>query len=82
MVRGLLRRNPKIKKPHAQSVNQGVHLITLDDFMATCRHDISKFNGKVTDLLDLLKAREETKIDHIINIFRGYNACSDKVCVK
>ena len=59
-----------------------IQFIPLDDFMLTCGHDISKFNGNDKVLLNLFKARVETKNDLLTNIFKGYTACSNKVFVK
>ena len=39
-----------------------IQLITLDDFMATCGHDISKINRIGRILLDSLKDMGEKKI--------------------
>ena len=58
-----------------------IQLSTLDDFMAARVHDISKFNGDGKVLLDLLKARGETKNDLPNNILKGYIACRNKVSV-
>ena len=58
-----------------------IQLSTLDDFMAACVHDISKFNGNGKVLLDLLKARGETTNDLPNNILKGYIACRNKVSV-
>ena len=54
---------------------------TLDDFMETCGHDISKFDGNGRVLLDSLKARGETKNNLPNTIFKGYIACINKLFV-
>ena len=59
-----------------------IQLITFDDFMAACVHDIPKFNENTKFLLDLIKARGETKSELLMNIFKGYAVCSNKVFVK
>ena len=50
--------------------------------MVTCGHEIIKLNGNSKVLLDLLKAKIETKNDLPTNIFKGYTTCSDKVLIK
>ena len=58
-----------------------IQFIPLDDFMLTCGHDISKFNGNINVLLESLKARGKTTNYLLTNIFKGYIACSNKLFV-
>ena len=55
-----------------------IQLRTLDDLMATCVHDISKFNGNGKVLLDLLKARGDTKIYQQNNFLRDTSRAAIK----
>ena len=49
-------------------------LSALDDFMESRGHDNTNFNRNVKVPLDLLKARGETTINILTNIFKWYAA--------
>jgi hypothetical protein len=53
-------------------------LSNLDTYMSTIGNDITKFNGYVKMLVDGLSARGEITNDLLVNLFKGYGACSDK----
>ena len=59
-----------------------MELSTLDEFMASCGHDITNFNGNIKILLDSLKDMGETTNYLLTNLFKGYDVCSEKVSVK
>ena len=56
-------------------------LSSLDDYILTIGCDITRFNGYVRLLIDSLAARGETTQDLLTNLFKGYQAASDKVFV-
>ena len=56
-------------------------LSSLDTYILTIGSDITKFNGYVRLLIDSLAARGETTNDLLTNLFKGYQAASDKVFV-
>jgi hypothetical protein len=53
-------------------------LSNLDTYVATIGNDITKFNAYVRILVDSLSARGEETSDLLVNLFKGYGACSDK----
>ena len=57
-------------------------LSSLEKYMPTIGHDITKFNMYVKDLLRQLTARGETTQDLLVNLFKGYAATSDQVFVR
>ena len=67
---------------NATTYQTRIQLITIDDFIATCGNDISKFNGNVKVISQLIKARVETNNYFLTNTFNGYATCRDKVFVK
>jgi hypothetical protein len=56
-------------------------LSRLDTYIVTITSDITKFNGYVRFLIDLLAARGKTLNDLLTNLFKGYGAATDKVFV-
>jgi hypothetical protein len=56
-------------------------LSRLDTYIVTITTNITKFNGYVRFLIDLLAARGETSNDLLTNLFKGYSAATDKVFV-
>ena len=56
-------------------------LSSLDSYILTIGSDITRFNGYVRLLVDSLAARGETSTDLLSNLFKGYQAASDKVFV-
>ena len=56
-------------------------LSSLDTYILTIGCDITRFNGYVRLLIDSLAARGETTQDLLTNLFKGYQAASDKVFV-
>jgi hypothetical protein len=57
-------------------------LSSLDSYLPTIGSDITKFNGYVRMLIDSLAARGETTQDLLTNLFKGYQAASDKSFVE
>jgi hypothetical protein len=57
-------------------------LSSLDSYLPTIGSDITKFNGYVRLLIDSLAARGETTQDLLTNLFKGYQAASDKTFVE
>ena len=53
-------------------------LTDLDRYLPTIGHDITKFNTYVKLLIDGLRSRGETSHDLLVNLFKGYMACSDR----
>ena len=53
-------------------------LSSLDTYMPKVNSDIIKFNTYVRLLLDSLAARGEESSDTLVNLFKGYQAASDK----
>ena len=53
-------------------------LSALDTYMPKVNSDIVKFNTYVRLLLDSLAARGEESSDTLVNLFKGYQAASDK----
>jgi hypothetical protein len=56
-------------------------LSNLDSYIMTIGSDITKFNGYVRLLIDSLAARGETSNDLLTNLFKGYEAATDKTFV-
>jgi hypothetical protein len=56
-------------------------LSSLDLYILTIGADITKFNGYVELLIDLLLAHGETKTDLLMNLFKGYLAANNKTFV-
>jgi hypothetical protein len=56
-------------------------LSDLDTYILTIGCDITRFNGYVRLMVDSLAARGETTQDLLTNLFKGYQAASDKVFV-
>ena len=54
-------------------------LSNLDQYITTVDSDIGKFNQHVKLLIQSLNARNQTTSDLLINLFKGYGACSDEV---
>ena len=54
------------------------NMSNLDSYMATVKGDVIKFNQYVRKLKNDLAARGETSNDLLINIFKGYLACTDR----
>lgn len=54
------------------------NMSNLDSYMATVKDDVLKFNQYVRKLRNDLSSRGETSNDLLINIFKGYLACSDR----
>ena len=57
-------------------------LSNLDRYIATIGNDITKFNGYVKGLVQSLAARGERTEDLLSNLFKGYQAVSDRVFLK
>ena len=53
-------------------------LTNLDRYLPTIDQDITKFNTYVKLLIDGLRSRGEATNDMLINLFKGYSACSDR----
>ena len=51
----------------------------LDTYILEIGNDITMFNGHVKTLVEALLARGETTNDLLTNLFKGYEACSDRV---
>ena len=62
---------------NATSASIRKKLTNLDRYLPTIGQDITKFNTYVK-LLDGLRSRGEVTNDLLINLFKGYSACSDK----
>jgi hypothetical protein len=56
-------------------------LSDLDTYILTIGSDITQFNGYVRLLIDSLAARGHTTQDLLTNLFKGYQAASDKIFV-
>ena len=63
---------------NATSASIRTKLTDLDRYIPTIGHDITKFNTYVKLLIDGLHSRGETSHDLLVNLFKGYMACSDK----
>ena len=62
---------------NATSASIRTKLTDLDRYLPSIGHDILKFNTYVKLLVDGLKSRGETTQDLLVNLFKGYMACSD-----
>ena len=67
---------------NATSASIRTKLTDLDRYLPSIGHDISKFNMYVKLLIDGLRSRGETTQDLLVNLFKGYMACSDKEFVE
>ena len=63
---------------NATSASIRTKLTDLDRYLPTIGHDIIKFNTYVKLLIDGLRSRGETSHDLLVNLFKGYMACSDR----
>jgi len=63
---------------NATSASIQTKLTDLDRYLPTIGHDITKFNTYVKLLIDGLRSRGETSHDLLVNLFKGYMACSDR----
>ena len=63
---------------NATSASIRKKLTNLDQYLPTIGHDITKFNTYMKLLIDGLRSRGEATSDLLINLFKGYSACSDK----
>ena len=63
---------------NATSASIRTKLTDLDRYLPTIGHDITKFNTYVKLLIDGLRSRGETSHDLLVNLFKGYMACSDR----
>jgi len=63
---------------NAMSSSIRTKLTDLDRYLPTIGHDIVKFNTYVKLLVDGLRSRGETTQDLLVNLFKGYMACSDR----
>ena len=63
---------------NATSASIRKKLTNLDQYLPTIGHDITKFNTYVKLLIDGLRSRGEVTNDLLINLFKGYSACSDR----
>ena len=57
-------------------------LSNLDRYISTIGNDITKFNGYVKGLVQSLAARGERTEDLLSNLFKGYQAVSDRTFLK
>ena len=55
---------------------------SLDTYISTVGHDISKFNAYVMMLIKSLDEHGEKTHDLLANLFKGYAACLDKTFVR
>ena len=62
---------------NATSASIRTKLTDLDRYLPSIGHDILKFNTYVKLLVDGLRSRGETTQDLLVNLFKGYMACSD-----
>ena len=63
---------------NATSASIRKKLTNLDRYLPTIGQDITKFNTYVKLLIDGLRSRGESTSDLLINLFKGYSACSDR----
>jgi hypothetical protein len=67
---------------NATTVSIRKKLSSLDTYILTTGCDITRFNGYVRLLIDSLAARGESTQDLLLtNLFKGYQAASDKVFI-
>ena len=62
---------------NATSASIRTKLTDLDRYLPSIGQDILKFNTYVKLLVDGLRSRGETTQDLLVNLFKGYMACSD-----
>ena len=62
----------------ATSASIRYQLSKLDEYISSVGQDITKFNAYVKLMVEGLNARGESSSDLLINLFKGYLACSDK----
>jgi hypothetical protein len=62
----------------ATSANIKAKLMSLDTLMLECNQDVQAFNEQVVALKEKLLARGEPVTDLLHNLWRGYQACTDK----
>ena len=62
---------------NAMSASIRTKLTDLDRYLPSIGHDILKFNTYVKLLVDGLRSRGEMTQDLLVNLFKGYMACSD-----
>ena len=55
-----------------------LQLSSLDNYVRTNGSNILGLNAHVMELIKTLNARGETTHDLVVNLFKGYKACSDK----
>ena len=55
---------------------------SLDEYIGTEDSNIKKFNTQVKSLTRELEHRHQQSMDVLTNLFKGYNAASDKVFVE
>jgi hypothetical protein len=67
---------------NATTANIRKKLSSLDAYMLTIDSDITRFNIHVSLLIDSLTARGESTQDLLINLFKGYQAATDKTFVE
>ena len=63
---------------NATSASIRKKLTNLDKYLPTIGQDITKFNTYIKLLVDGLRSRGEITNDLLINLFKGYSACSDR----
>ena len=63
---------------NATSASIRKKLTNLDRYLPTIGQDITKFNTYVKLLTDGLQSRGEVTNNLLINLFKGYSACSDR----
>jgi len=88
-VRGFLSGNLLLKiivresylDTNATTANIRKKLSSLDTYILTIGSDITKFNIHVSLLMDSLAARGESTQDLLTNLFKGYQAATDKTFV-
>ena len=66
---------------NATTTSIRTQLSSLDTYIATIDSNVTKFNAHVQLVLNGLKSRGETTQDLLTNLFKGYNAASDKTFV-
>ena len=66
---------------NATTANIRKKLSSLDTYILTIGSDITKFNIHVSMLMDSLAARGESTQDLLTNLFKGYQAATDKTFV-
>lgn len=67
---------------NATTANIRKKLSSLDTYILTIDSDITRFNIHVSLLIDSLTARGESTQDLLINLFKGYQAATDKTFVE